>query len=124
MIIASSVPMDVLIVNITPNGNNTAGNSFTLNCTVQKKSQGLLNSPVIIWTVDGETVAEPETFSIDNSINGISILRFNPLMTSHAGNYTCRGLLHSPALSAEHPIESSLENHLEVKSKSSYIYQS
>ena len=107
-----------MTVNIISNGNNTSGNNFTLHCDVQKTILGLHNPPVINWTVDGESIANRSTISMESYVNGtLSILSFNPLKTSDAGKYVCHGILYSDALSEQLPIENETESDLEVKSK-------
>lgn len=97
----------------------TAGNMHSINCTVQKINDGLLNSPIAKWTVRGEPVTITDDITISTPFLNTSILTFNPLKTSHGNNYTCLGILSSPALS-EHQL--SLENHQVVKVQSKLIY--
>ena len=75
---------------ITFSGTPTAGESYSLQCTVTVT--GSTDQLVITWLMG----------PMDNMITsgvitngGISTLTFNPLAASHAGTYTCKATLGS-----------------------------
>ena len=84
-------------MNISQGGPDRAGEVNYLNCSVLKTINGLVHSPNATWTVNGEHVQERDDINISVHETSISILTFNPLKTSHAGNYSCHGSLTSPA---------------------------
>ena len=87
--IQSQPPVDVLVT-ITPSGDNTLGDGYSLMCST-RISTGLTGQPTITWldSMDNEII----------STNGI--LTFNPLMASDAGMYTCRATLDTRVETAE-----------------------
>ena len=88
---------DILRVNISQGGSGRAGEVLYLNCSVLKTINGLVHSPSATWTVNGEHIQEGDDIIISTHDTSISILTFNTLKTSHAGNYSCHGNLTSPA---------------------------
>ena len=88
---ALSVPPDILVTNITLGGLNFAGEEYNLNCSVQKIIDGLFHTPITTWAVNGGLVQDEDDILIDTLESGKSTLSFNPLRTSHAGNYSCFG---------------------------------
>jgi hypothetical protein len=77
-------------VSITQFGDNTAGESYGLECTVTVT--GSTDQPMITWLMG------PMDNMITSGVvtNGsMSTLTFNPLAASHAGTYTCRATLGS-----------------------------
>lgn len=79
-----------ILVTITPSGDNTLGDAYSLICST-RTSTGLTGQPTITWldSMDNEII----------STNGT--LTFNPLMVSDAGMYTCRAILNSIVETAE-----------------------
>ena len=84
----------VTVSPITSSGTATAGESYSLECTITVT--GSIDQPVITWLS-----------RMDNMITsgvvtnrGSSTLTFNPLAASHAGTYTCRATLGSAMDSA------------------------
>ena len=75
-----------LTVTITASGENTAGEHYSLTCTVEVV--GSSDVPTITWiTTEPEMMSQT---SDDNSTHVRSnILSFTPLKESHANNYTC-----------------------------------
>ena len=75
-------------------GNSTAGGNISVNCTVNEKVLGFLNSPNVTWTG-----------KVDDHLAGQSaILSFDTLNTSHGKNYTCLGSIQSPAISETYSV--------------------
>ena len=76
-------------VSITPSGTGTAGESYSLECTVIVT--GSTNQPTIIWL---DPMNHIITSGVETTGN-TSTLTFNRLAASHAGTYTCRATLGS-----------------------------
>ena len=98
-------------ITIHSNGTAIAGSTYEITCEVKKEIDGLFNSPDATWTVGGR---ERDTNSSGTST---SLLRFSPLKTSHAGNYTCWGTVFSLAR-PEEPYSIMKTHRLTVQSKS------
>ena len=88
-------PVTVTVAPITSSGAATAGESYSLECTVT--ITGSIDQPTITWLIG----------PMDNTITsgvmtsgGMSTLTFNSLSASHAGTYTCRATLGSAMDSA------------------------
>ena len=97
-LLPSPTPLiDITAVTITPSGNNTAGESYRLECSVTVT--GSTDTPTITWLDDGVVIPSTDptrTVSITTGSPGSgysSTLMFNPLAASHAGTYTCRATL-------------------------------
>ena len=84
-------------MNISQGGSDRAGEVLYLNCSVLKTINGLVHSPSAAWTVNREHIQEGDNINISVHETSISFLTFNPLKTSHTGNYSCHGNLTSPA---------------------------
>ena len=100
-------------------GTARAGSFYNLTCTVSKMVDGLINSPTATWTTGGEAVTNGEGISVStvsSTETSVSTLTFDPLRTSHNGQYSCDGTLISPALNMpltpsvviEHSVQSKL----------------
>ena len=86
------VPLNSIMAVTSHNGSAIAGEIYTFICSIEKKIDGLLNSPMASWIF----TREDGSSSVRKSSNR-SVLTFNPLRTSHAGHYTCVGELFSLA---------------------------
>ena len=75
-------------VSITPvSGDNTAGETYSLECFTVT---GSTDQPTITWLDPMNNPVPSEMVTITGSM---STLTFNPLSASHAGTYTCRGMV-------------------------------
>ena len=79
-----------MAITITPSGTSTAGELYQLNCTVQSTDK-----PTFRWfgpPSDGTLPSDTRMVSdvISSGSTHTSILQFDPLQSSHEGNYTCR----------------------------------
>ena len=83
--ISFSVDMSV---SITPSGTNTAGETYSLVCSVTVT--GSTDTPTITWLDPMNSQVPSEMISTTGSM---TTLTFNPLSASHAGTYTCRAIL-------------------------------
>jgi hypothetical protein len=83
-------------VSITSSGTATAGESYSLECTVNVT--GSTEEPTIIW-LDNATEITSTAARMVSGITGSadsgysSILTFSPLRASDAGTFTCRATL-------------------------------
>ena len=75
----------MLTVSITHSGTNTAGQAYSLVCSVTVT--GSTDTPTITWLDPMNSQVPSEMVSTTGSM---STLAFNPLSASHAGTYTCR----------------------------------
>lgn len=106
MFVISVLPAeDVMSISIAENGRNTSGDGFNFTCTIQTIS-GFSSLAVATWT--------PRMGEFRGNSN-VSVLQFNPLRTSHAGNYSCRGRLDVTV--GESPLQHEAHTQLKVKSK-------
>ena len=83
--IVLSQPTVDIIITIMPGGDNTAGDDYSLTCSIIMISAGLTGQPTVTWLDPLNNEIIPAT----------SILTFNPLAASHAGTYRCRATLGS-----------------------------
>ena len=85
-----SQPIVDILVTITPGGDNTAGQTYSLDCTV-------------IGTTD------PATYQwLDNNgtqLTSSSQLEFSPLLASDAGTYTCQATVGSVVVEGSNTLE-------------------
>ena len=82
-------------VSITPPGTGTAGESYSLECTVNVT--GSTDQPTITWL-------DPMNSTVSSGVlttGSVSTLTLNPLAASHAGTYTCRATLGSAVQTEE-----------------------
>jgi hypothetical protein len=86
-------------VSITPSGTATAGESYSLECTVTVT--GSTDQPMITWLMGPMNNMITSGVMITGSM---STLTFNPLLGSHAGTYTCRAAVGSAVDSASRTI--------------------
>ena len=117
-----SVPNNAIEVNISALGSAIAGEYYNMTCTVRKNVDGLVDSPLAIWTIgdDSESLSEGTNFEVITEVESlisISTIVFDPLKTSNAApqGYHCFGYLTSPALTT--PLSSSIHHQLYVQSK-------
>ena len=71
-------------VSITPSGTNTAGDTYSLVCSVTVT--GSNDTPTITW-LDPTNSQVPSVMV--STTGSMSTLTFNQLSASHAGTYTC-----------------------------------
>ena len=78
-------------ISITPSGTNTAGEQYHLNCTLVSS----VNTPTFLWfgPPNGGTLPRDNSDTrmvsdgMSNGSTHTSILQFDPLQSSHEGNY-------------------------------------
>ena len=96
-----SVPPTAITASVSSSGIARAGMVYSLTCTVSKTVGGLINSPTATWTTGGVAVTNGNGITVSTmatSETAISIQIFDPLRTSHNGQYSCDGTLTSQAL--------------------------
>ena len=73
----------------------------TLTCTVTETISGLTNSPSAVWVAEYGPLESVGGIAVNeiirNDTTAVTTLSFLELHTSHAGLYTCQGILNSPA---------------------------
>ena len=91
MFVVSVVPPDVSVQATA--GESTAGQAYTLTCTVEK-ADGVPLDPTVQWmTADGVALESTGNIMIGavetSGLTSTLTLTFDTLLTSHGGNYTC-----------------------------------
>ena len=92
---APAPPAITVGVSITPLGTGTAGESYSLECTVTMTGS-TVDLPAITWL---DPMNNPITSGVETT-GSMSTLTFNPLAASHFGTYTCTATLGSAMDSA------------------------
>ena len=115
-----AVPSDPISATVNSSGSDMGGSEFTLTCTVSEDISGLVAMPTAIWlNLDSLPVIPRNDITIaapsPSDRVAITILTFNPLKTSHDGEYTCSGTITSPA--QEETIAVSERGDVSVQSK-------
>ena len=77
-----------ITVSITASGTNTAGETYSLECSATVT--GSTGQPTITWL---DPMDHPVPSGMVTTTGSMSTLTFNPLSASHAGTYTCRATL-------------------------------
>ena len=85
-------------VNITTSGSPVAGQMYTLTCTGRIVGNTSL-IPVVTWSNSNGVVTSRNGITVSNGI-----LTFNPLHTSHGGQYICQSTLSSPFSTRNTPV--------------------
>ena len=76
-------------VTITDSGMSTAGQMYTLTCSVD-----VPGTPSIQWQYsNGSVVTNGGGITVS-----AGVLTFNPLLTSHGGEYTCQATAETPSV--------------------------
>ena len=82
------------IATISPPGETpTAGESFSLNCSVTLEDGGSLTDSVTVhWEapIDIDTDINTQVMTTDFTVTHTSILKFTPIRTLHRGKYNCK----------------------------------
>ena len=83
----------MVAVSITASGTNTAGETYSLVCSVTVR--GSTEQPSITWLEDDGQIASDPLITVspttsDGGDGYSTTLSFDPLATSHTGTYTCR----------------------------------
>ena len=82
--------VSVHTINISTSGSPVAGQMYTLTCTGRIVGDTSL-IPVVTWRNSNGVVTNGNDITVSNGV-----LTFNPLHTSHGGQYTCQSTLSSP----------------------------
>ena len=92
-------PPPTLTISPSVGGTSTAGDSFSLTCTVSVV-ENLIQSPIVTWIGPGvgQTGVKEIGLMVSDAVT-ILTLSFNPLQTSHGGQYTCRAVLSNNIIS-------------------------
>ncbi len=106
-----AVPNGAISTRISVTGTPTAGEMYSLMCTVEEEILGLTGEPVVVWMDSNGNVMEGNDITVMSS-NGMSTVTFNPLRLTNADTYTCTGSLQSPALST--PLTVTQQQRVEV----------
>ena len=77
-------------------GEPTAGQTYSLTCTVTEVIDALTNSPAVEWL--NSPVAVMDLSVDDPGTSASQRITLDPLQSSYGGEYTCRATLDSPAV--------------------------
>ena len=107
-------------VTIHGSGNTTAGEMYTLSCTATVV-EDLVVVPILQWKYsNGSVVNSGSSFTLSAMITSGNAttynLTFNPLRTSHGGEYTCRAIINISSISIS-GLSSSQSSEVVVQSK-------
>ena len=83
-------PTVILVVAITPSGSNTAGEQYTLTCSASTSVGGTTDTPSFQWLGPDDMMVTTTDSLMITATPSASILQFDPLQSSHEGNYTCQ----------------------------------
>ena len=123
-ILSVSVPRPAITVSVISEGSDTAGESYVLTCAVMEEVEGLTNMPSLQWLDPSDQVVDGEGITVgqlqQNETTATLVLTFDPVRTSHGGEYTCQGTLESPP----GPLMNTSEQTVTVQSKCIAVYGS
>ena len=97
----SSPALPPPVVTTSSYGSTIAGSVYSLVCTV-KVIDGLVVVPDVVWMKDGRVLVNGTNTTLTRTVSGGNStlnLTFNPLLTSHGGQYTCVATISVPQLS-------------------------
>ena len=100
-ILTPSLSSPGLPVTTSSYGSTIAGFVYSLVCIV-KVVDGLVVGPDVVWMKDGGVVVNRTNTTLTRTVSGghsTLNLTFNPLLTSHGGQYTCVATISVPQLS-------------------------
>ena len=111
------MPRPAINVSVISEGNDTAGEFYALTCIVTEEVVGLTNMPTLQWLNSSDQVFDGEGITVgqlqQNETTATLVLTFDPVRTSHGGEYTCQGTLESPP----GPLMNTTEQTVSVQSK-------
>ena len=123
-ILSVSVPRPAITLSVDSEGNGIAGESYNLTCIVTEEVVGLTNMPTLQWLNSSYQVFDGEGITVgqlqQNETTATLVLTFDPVRTSHGGEYTCQGTLESPP----GPLMNTSEQTVTVQSKCIVVYGS
>ena len=97
----SSPALPPPVVTTSSYGSTIAGSVYSLVCMV-KVVDGLVVVPDVVWMKDGGVLVNGTNTTLTRTVSGGNStlnLTFNPLLTSHGGQYTCVATISVPQLS-------------------------
>ena len=97
----SSPALPPPVVTTSSYGSTIAGSVYSLVCIV-KVVDGLVVGPDVVWMKNGGVVVNRTNTTLTRTVSGghsTLNLTFNPLLTSHGGQYTCVATISVPQLS-------------------------
>ena len=93
-----TVPDGAISIATSVRGTATAGDVYSLICSISEVISGLTGVPQAVWTDSEGNVVTGNDITVTSS-DGMSTLTFDPLKLSNGDTYTCTGSLQSPPLS-------------------------
>ncbi len=101
-----TVPDGAISIVTSVSGVASAGEVYSLICSVSEVITGLTGVPQAVWTDSDGNVMTGNDITVTSS-DGMSTITFNPLKLSDGDMYTCTGSLESPALSSPLTVDES-----------------
>ena len=94
------MPRPAITVSVNSEGSDTAGESYALTCIVMEEPVGLTNMPSLQWLDSSDQVVADGSTTVgqiqQTDTTAMLVLTFDPVQTSHGGEYICQGTLESP----------------------------
>ena len=88
--------MPVPTVTVVSEGESTAGDNYTLTCTVSVIEDLVPHASVALSWIDNSGGSVMPSFLETSGVNTISTLYFIPLLLSHSGGYVCNASITIP----------------------------
>ena len=116
-----STALTAPVVVITTTGTPTAGAMFTLTCNVTVV-EGLIVPPTIEWVDAGGMIiaSDEDGIIVNNAVSTLDLV-FNPLNTSHGGEYTCRATINIQSINITNLLNSHSQNVIVQSEDSCYF---
>ena len=87
---SSDIPIPIIVIDA--NGIPIVNDDFTLICTGTLEETGLIFTINLSWEYEESDIL-PENVTASKNMNGSLLLTFDPVSTSHEGEYTCLATL-------------------------------
>ena len=112
-----SLDLSLPSINVKPKGNPTAGETYSLECSVETE-KGVRSTDIsITWTTPSGATIKTENLTTERRVTR-GTLAFSPLNTSHSGEYICTGRISAESVGVN--VSSNFSIVVNVLSKSKY----
>ena len=104
-------------INVTPKGNPMAGETYSLECSVETKKGVRSTNISITWTTPNGAIVKTGNLMTNGTVTK-GTLAFSPLNTSHSGEYICTGRISAESVGVN--VSNNFSIVVNVSSKSIY----